>query len=209
MPNPWLAVALEDYEGHMGSDNVQQLKALSDLFGRALDLCVPESVAVLGVAGGNGLDRIDCAITKRIVGLDINARYLQAVRQRYGSLPGLELHSTDLADQRLRIAPVALVHAALVFEHTGLGRCLQNALSLVAPGSKFSVVLQLPSEAEPDVSVTHYTSIQALRHCFALIDVPQFCRILEAKEFDLIDQGRRSLPTGKAFWYGIFAHRIQ
>lgn len=34
-----LAIGLEDYEGHMGSDNVRQLEALSDLFRRALDLC--------------------------------------------------------------------------------------------------------------------------------------------------------------------------
>jgi hypothetical protein len=38
MSNPWLAIALEDYEGHMGSDNVRQLAALSDLFKCALEL---------------------------------------------------------------------------------------------------------------------------------------------------------------------------
>jgi SAM-dependent methyltransferase len=148
MSNPWLAIPLEDYEGHMGSDNVRQLEALSDLFKRALDLCIPESVAVLGVAGGNGLDRIDSAITKRIVGLDINSSYLGAVRQRYGALPGLELCCTDLADMPMSLTPVELVHAALVFEHTGLGCSLENALLLVAPGGRLSVVLQLPSETE-------------------------------------------------------------
>ena len=209
MPNPWLAIALEDYEGHMGSDNVRQLEALSDLFKRALDLCSPESVAVLGVAGGNGLQRVDSAITKRIIGLDINARYLEAVRQRYGALPGLELCCADLADKHLSLAPVELVHAALFFEHTGLGRCLENALFLVAPGGKLSVVLQLPSEAEQDVTSTRYSSMQALRDCFALIDVSQFCRKLEGKGFHLFQQEQRSLPTGKAFWLGIFAHRTR
>jgi hypothetical protein len=206
MSNPWLAIALEDYEGHMGSDNVRQLEALSDLFKRALDLCLPESVAVLGVAGGNGLERMDCAITKRIVGVDINARYLAAVRQRYGALPGLELYSADLAGEHLSLAPVDLVHAALVFEHTGLGRCLENALSLVAPGGKFSVVLQLPSEAEQDVTVTRYSSMQALRDCFALIDVSQFRRRIEEKGFHLYQQEQRSRPSGKAFWLGIFIY---
>src|SRR5579859_5603193 len=150
MSNPWLTIALEDYEGHMGAGNVRQLEALSDLFGRALELCRPESVAVLGVAGGNGLERIDRDVTKRVVGLDINAKYLEAVRQRHGSLSGLELHCTDLNDERLRVSPVELVHAALFFEHAGLGRCLENAVSLVAPGGQLSVVLQLPSEAAPN-----------------------------------------------------------
>ena len=209
MSNPWLAIALEDYEGHMGSDNVQQLEALSGLFRRSLDLCTPESVAVLGVAGGNGLDRIDRGITKRIVGLDINARYLEAVQQRHGLLPGLELHCADLAAQPLDIAPVELVHAALVFEHAGLGCCLENALSLVAPGGKLSVVLQLPSGVDQGVSVTRYASMQTLRHDFALIDVPRFCGTLDERGFDLMEQEDRPLPTGKALWLGIFARRNQ
>jgi SAM-dependent methyltransferase len=206
MSNPWLSIELEDYEGHMGSENVRQLAALSGLFKRALDLCAPKSVAVVGVAGGNGLERIDSAITKSILGLDINPRYLATVRQRYGALPGLKLCCADLADLPLSLAPVELVYVALVFEHTGLGRCLENALLLVAPGGKLSVVLQLPSEAEQGVTPTRYSSMQALRDSFALIDISQFRQKLEDKGFDLVHQERRSLPAGKAFWLGIFAH---
>ena len=209
MSNPWLAIALEDYEGHMGSDNVRQLAALSDLFKRALDLCTPESVAVVGVAGGNGLERVDPAVTKKIVGLDINARYLAATRQRHGTLPGLELCCADLAGEPLSLTPVELVHAALVFEHTGLGRCLANTLSLVAPGGKLSIALQLPSAAEQGVTPTRYASMQTLRDSFALIDVSQFRRELEAEGFRLFHQEQRSLPAGKAFWHGIFASETQ
>jgi len=35
----------------------------------------------------------------------------------------------DLADMPLSLTPVALVHAALLFEHTGLGRCLEMPCS--------------------------------------------------------------------------------
>jgi len=48
MANPWLAIPLDDYEGHMRSATVQQLDALAELFGLALRECRPESVAVLG-----------------------------------------------------------------------------------------------------------------------------------------------------------------
>ena len=209
MPNPWLAISLEDYEGHMGSDDVRQLEPLSDLFRRALDLCRPESVAVLGIAGGNGLERVDSTITKRIVGVDIHAGYLGVVQQRYGTLPGLELCCADLADMPASLTPVALVHAALIFEHTGLGRCLDNALLLVAPGGKLSVILQVPSGAEHDVTPTRYSSMQALRDSFALVDAAQFCLKLEEKGFRLFHQEQRSLSTGKTFWLGIFAHGTQ
>src|SRR6266480_2551001 len=96
MTNPWLSIPLADYEGHMGSAHVQQLHALSALFRRALDICAPDSVAVLGIAGGNGLEHLDLAMT-RIVGFDINATYLDEVRRRFGARPNLELHCVDLS----------------------------------------------------------------------------------------------------------------
>jgi hypothetical protein len=57
MSNPWLSIPLEEYEGYMCSPGVQQLTALAPLLKHALDYCLPESVAVLGIAGGNGVDR--------------------------------------------------------------------------------------------------------------------------------------------------------
>jgi threonine dehydrogenase-like Zn-dependent dehydrogenase len=204
MSSPWLSIPLEDYEGHMGSAGVQQLSVLSELFQRALDLCLPESVAVLGVAGGNGLEQINSAITKRIVGVDINQRYLDKVQRRFGTLDGLELHCRDLAGRDFNLAPVALVHAALIFEHVGLGIALENALSLVAPGGALSVVLQFPSTDEQAVASTGYTSMQTLKQDFALIDTAEFQRLLGQNGFRLGEQETRALTSGKALWLGIF-----
>jgi SAM-dependent methyltransferase len=205
--NPWLAIPLEDYEGHMGPAGVRQLTTLAELFRCALEHPPPESVAILGVAGGNGLEEIDQAITKKIVGVDINQRYLDEVRQRFDTLPGLELHCRDLANPDFRLAPVALVHAALIFEHAGLGVSLTNALSLVAPGGRLSVVLQRPSAAEPGVASTNYASMQTLKKDFALIDPGEFQRILERQGFQMVRQENRALPMGKALWWGVFARR--
>ncbi len=121
MANPWLGIPLADYEGHMNSADVQQLGALAELFGIALGLVKPTSAAILGVAGGNGLERIDRNITKRIVGLDINPHYLDEVRQRFD---GIELHCIDLSVERVALDQVQLVHAALVFEHAGVEHVL-------------------------------------------------------------------------------------
>jgi hypothetical protein len=204
MRNPWLDIPLLDYEGHMNSANVAQLTALADLFEEALRFCRPESVAILGIAGGNGLDRIDLRLTKRIVGIDIHAAYLNSIRSRYPQLP-LTLHCFDLEQESLQEDPVALVHAALIFEHAGIGQCLHNAAALVAAGGHLAVVLQLPSETQPDVSLTPFKSMLSLAAQFKLVDRPKLQQALERMSFQLRHQTRRDLPAGKAFWLGIFA----
>jgi hypothetical protein len=204
MSNPWLNIPLSDYEGHMGSAQVQQLDVLSDLFAEALGCCRPASIAVLGIAGGNGLERVDSGTTKRIVGLDINPLYLEEVRRRYAGKFALELHCLDLAERLVNLAPVQLVHAALVFEHAGVDRCLENALSLVAAGGAFSVVLQLPSESEAGVGASPFHSMQSLQSHFSLIDPAWFKGTLAQRGFGLTRQAQRSLPAGKSLWMGVF-----
>jgi SAM-dependent methyltransferase len=204
MPSPWLNIPLADYEGHMRSAGVQQSDALSDLFANALTWCRPESVAILGIAGGNGLERIDGDITRRIVGLDVNPTYLEAVRRRFPAARSLELHCVDLAEETAEQEPVQLVHAALVFEHAGVGRCLENALSLVAPGGALSIVLQLPSPSEANVGVSRFPSIQSLGSHFVLVDPSWIVEELERYEFRLIKQSKKPLNAGKEFWMGVF-----
>ena len=205
MANPWLSVALRDYEGHMNSAEVQQLGALAELFSEALALRGPESVAILGIAGGNGLDGIDSKVTKRVVGLDINPAYLDEVRRRYAHVAGLELYCEDLVEPVAHVAPTDLVHAALVFEHAGTGACLDNAVALVAPGGALSVVLQLPSETEAAVSASKFPSMQNLKAHFSLVDSQWLCQTLTARGLPMIHQTQRALPRGKAFWMGVFA----
>ncbi len=202
--NPWLSVALADYEAHMNSPEVQQLGALAELFADALALQNPKSVAILGIAGGNGLEAIDGKITKRVVGLDINPAYLGEVRRRYGHVAGLELHCVDLTESLAEVAPVELVHAALVFEHGGVGMCLENALSLVAAGGALSVVLQLPSETEGAVTASEFASMQNLRAHFTMIEPRELRERVEKRGLQLIHETRRMLPRGKALWAGIF-----
>jgi len=204
MPSAWLSVTLDDYEGHMGPAGVQQLDALSDLFAEALAYTQPESVAILGIAGGNGLDRIDPAITKRTVGFDVNPSYLDAVPKRYPNFRGLELHCCDLATEPVNAAPVALVHAAVIFEHAGLGQCLINACDLTVPGGALGVVLQLPGDFHAPIGDTPFPSIRSLQHDFALIDPRELTTLLNARAYHLELETRRALSGGKAFWMGLF-----
>ncbi len=204
MSNPWLSIPLADYEGHMDSPEVHQLGALAELFAEALAYCRPASVAVLGIAGGNGLCHVDRTITKRIVGLDVNPSYLEAVRSRHAPGDDLELRCVDLAEQRVHLQPVQLVHAALVFEHAGVDLCLENALSLVDPGGALSVVLQLPTEVEQNVATSRFPSMQTLKSHFSLVEPEWLCQTLAERGFRLTHEVRRTLPAGKGFWMGVF-----
>jgi len=205
--NPWLALPLDDYEGHMGSAAVNQLGPLADLFGDALARLRPRSVAVLGIAGGNGLHHLDGAITTRVVGIDVNPGYLAATRQRFPDLRGLELICADLEHDAIEIEPVSLVHAALVFEHAGTGRCLDSAVSLVVPGGHLSVVLQIPTEGHAPITPSGYASIGTLADDFALVDPHRLRRLLAQQDLRLTHQSRLTLATGKAFWSGYFERK--
>jgi hypothetical protein len=202
--NPWQDLPLGDYEGHMGSAAVGQLAPLGDIFAEALARLRPRSVAVLGVAGGNGLEHVDSTLTARVVGIDVNAAYLAATKARFPNLRGLELHCADLQHDTLDLEPVALVHAALVFEHAGTGRCLDTAVSLVARGGYLSVVLQLPSDEHTAVTPSAYPSMATLAGDFAFVDPHQLRRVLAQRDLRLTHQARRTLSTGKAFWSGHF-----
>ena len=186
----------------MTAPGVEQLRALSLLFSRALTRARPRSVAVLGIAGGNGLEHIDGSVT-RVVGVDIRAEYLDEVRRRFPDLP-LELHCVDLSHDAISAAPVDLVHAALIFEHAGLERALDNALSLVAPGGSLSVVLQLPSAAAT-VAPTPFGSMQSLRDHVSIIAFDGFRELVESRDFSPVVEEAMALPGGKSFWLGIFS----
>ena len=208
MNQPWLRVTLNDYEGHMGVVGVNQLAPLSTLFGEALRFCEPASVAIIGIAGGNGLERIDSQIQKRVVGIDINPDYLAAVRKRWPDQGGLELRCLDISKAPPKLSPVELVHAALLFEHTGLDPSLQNCLSLLAPNGHFAALLQLPSVLQEGVAPTGFSSIENLKEHFSLIDPQQLADAVAARGFALVFEKELPLPAGKGFWLGIFRAKM-
>ena len=191
----------------MSAVEVAQLPVLRDLFRYVLERWPPESVAVMGIAGGNGLEEIDSSVTKRIVGVDLNPHYLDAVGRRFGALIGLELHRCDLNRGSPEADPVALVHAALLFEHTGLNGTVDHVLSLLAPQGMLSVVLQLPSVEAHDVAITKYTSLQSVKDQFALIDLDLFRLEMASRGLRPIHEDKRPLPGGKSFWLGVFARQ--
>src|SRR5438132_888691 len=78
-----------DYEGHMGVWGVDQLGPLRTILADVYAQVRPARVAVLGCGTGNGLDVVDPALTRRVIGLDLNPEYLALAQERYPDLAGI------------------------------------------------------------------------------------------------------------------------
>ena len=120
MENPWKQVPLSSYELHMSQKNVAQLQILNKIMEKQFKVCAKSSnAAVLGVAGGNGLEH--CHL-KKVYGIDINPQYLQACAARFqGSLDSqLELWEMDLRESFAKLPKVDLVLANLLVEYIGI-----------------------------------------------------------------------------------------
>ena len=100
MDNPWRSICLSEYEEHMRSDTVMQLQTLNEMMFSQLDLYDAETAAVLGVAGGNGLEHIDINKYSAVYAVDVNPDYLHTVEERYASLAGtLQCLCVDLTKE--------------------------------------------------------------------------------------------------------------
>ena len=198
--NPWLKVPLEDYERHMDLPEIGQAMMLNEAMARSVREFRPQSVAIAGCAGGNGIVRIAAMGVNRIAGIDVNAEYLAAVHRRLGSwMPGLELHLADIQTGVPDCAPVELVFAGLILEYVEVAATLQVLRALCAPGGTLVIVLQRASENKPAVSKSPYTSLQALASVLQLRDPDAVTAAALLAGFS--EHSRRSevLESGKAF----------
>lgn len=200
MRNPWLDIPLSDYESHISMPAIDQADMLAAQFSDALLRFSPESVAVIGCAGGNGFDKIDSSVTRRVVGVDINPGYIVAASSRFqGSVPGLEFHVADIQSGSLAFEPVDLVYAALIFEYVSLPESLGRLSGACRPGGCLVTVLQLPSSDIHAVSPSPYRSIQALASCMRLVSPEELAGCAATVGFSQESGTTLALGSGKKF----------
>ena len=153
MANVWNEVPLTDYESHMALPSVGQATLLSRELGRVVAEFKPDSIAVLGVAGGNGLERPELKPIKRVVALDISSQYLDVCAGRHAKrfksfVPVVH----DLNRGTPKFKPVDLIFAALILEYVRWQDVVQMLPSLIAPHGVLAFVLQLPSRSTSAIS---------------------------------------------------------
>jgi SAM-dependent methyltransferase len=208
MKNPWIDIPLADYEAHMDLPHVGQTRMLSDLFAEALGRCRPRSVALLGCAGGNGLERIQAGSVLRVVGVDLNPAFIEEARRRFSAqLPGLELFAGDVQTEAFAFEPVELVFAGLLFEYVDVAVALKRVAAMLTPGGRLVAVVQMPSETAA-VTPSPYTCLKSLAPILEHVDPGELARLaaiygLREMEMQWVEAG-----SGKTFCVQVF-ERVQ
>lgn len=195
--NPWKAISLSDYEGHMKNDTVLQLQTLNTMMKHQLDTFDVKSVVILGIAGGNGLEHIDTEKYEAVYGADINPDYLRETEKRYSGLKGvLKLICADLTADCSVLPQAELVIADLLIEYIGYD-CFKNVIKQVRPkyiscGTQIDV-------GEGFVSDSPYLhSFDDLDRVHRCIDAERLTACLEESGYKMAASEKYPLPNGKA-----------
>jgi SAM-dependent methyltransferase len=205
MTNPWLDIPLADYEGHMASPAVGQAEMVANEFADLLKSHVPKTAALIGCAGGNGFDEAAEAGIARLVGIDINARYIADAKARYaGSLPGLELYCADIQGDMPELPTVDLVYAALVFEYVDVAAALKNLSRLCQPNGFMAVLLQLPKAGAEAVTASPFTSLKTLNSIMRLVPPAELNAAATEVGFALVSEKTITLQSSKQFALQVF-----
>lgn len=145
MKNPWEEIPLTDYENHMKLDSVMQLQAMNEMMKGQFDTYPISSVAIFGIAGGNGLEHIQKGRFEKVYGIDINSSYLQEVIKRYPKLDGLlECLCINLINETDKLPKADMIIANLLIEYIGY-ECFQKAVRQVNP-KYVSCIIQINIE---------------------------------------------------------------
>ncbi len=204
MKNPWIDIPLADYEAHMDLPHVGQTRMLSDLFAAALGRYEPRSLALLGCAGGNGLERIQAGSPLRVVGVDLNPTFVEEARRRFaGQLPGLELFAGDVQTEVFGFEPVELVFAGLLFEYVDVAVTLKRVAAMLTPDGRLVTVVQMPSETAA-VTPSPYTCLKSLAPILTHVDPGELARLAAVYGLREVESRSVEAGSGKAFCVQVF-----
>ena len=146
MSNPWEDIDLNSYENHMSLGSVFQLQTMNKMMKDQFYAYPVQSIMILGVAGGNGLEHIDKRVFNKVYGVDINRNYLAACINRYPELHGVfEAVHTDLTQEIDEVPYADLIVANLFIEYIGY-ECFKNVVRRISP-QYVSCIIQINVDA--------------------------------------------------------------
>jgi len=205
MRNPWLAIPLSDYEGHMALPGIGQAQMLAQILADVHCKYTPQSLAVLGCAGGNGFDSVSPAITRRVVGVDLNPRYVAEAQARYGGrFQNLELYVADIEKNIPAFTPVNLVFAALILEYVDIDVVIARTRFMLETDGKLATVVQLPSSSSANVTPSPFASLRSLGDFMHLVPPDELRRTAQTNGYTQIESRIIAAEGGKHFQVQVF-----
>jgi hypothetical protein len=195
--NPWMEIPIDDYEQHMSHSSVGQSSLLSSLTKKYLTKIKPATCLFIGIAGGNGLEHIDNNISKNVIGIDINQKYLDVSFKRYHDrIDSLQLLELDITKNTNRICSADFVWAALVLEYAGIDKCLEFSKNNILPGGHFIATIQSNNNLQ-SVSPTGIESVKKAGLIFNSIEPSKMLDKAKETGFTYISSEENELPNGK------------
>ena len=197
MSNPWKDISLSDYEKHMSLDSVMQLQSMNQTMKSQFEDYDVNTVMILGIAGGNGLEHIDTEKYQAVYGVDINESYLQAVLDRYKNLDGmLKCLNLDIVNEADLLPEAELLIANLLVEYFGYD-AFSNAVMKVKP-QYVSCVIQINETEKQWVSDSPYIhTFDRLDRVHCQIEKSKLTEKMNHIGYKLIKKSADVLPNGK------------
>ena len=198
MANPWEKIELSDYENHMSLESVYQLQVLNQMMGEQFEAYDMDTIMILGIAGGNGLEHIDKSKIKKVYGVDVNQEFLAECKKRYEALGDvLETICADLSDEHLRLPHSGLLVANLLVEYIGY-ECFQRVVGLVKP-TYVSCIIQI-NTGESFVSDSPYVhAFDCLEEVHHQMDEKSLTDCMSQIGYGLKQTTEQFSPNGKKF----------
>lgn len=205
MNNPWEEIDLTAYENHMSLDSVFQLQALNRMMKDQFYSYPVQSIMILGVAGGNGLEHIDKRVIKKVYGVDVNKGYLETCINRYPELRGvLYTICTDLTQGISELPYADLIVANLVIEYIGYGY-FQKIVKQISP-NYVSAIIQI-NVGTTFVSDSPYLNVfDRLDEVHHQMEEIALVNAMEQVDYRKLTQIDQDLPNGKKLVRIDFTH---
>lgn len=198
MVNPWKEINLSDYENHMSLDSVKQLQSLNCTMKEQLYDYDVDTVMIMGIAGGNGLEHVDINKYRKVFGIDINEDYLRTVAKRYVDLSGvLECLKIDIINDTDKLPKADLIIANLLVEYVGYESFIK-AVAKVKP-RYVSCVIQINETEKQWVSDSPYIhAFDGLNSVHCQMEEDELTKVMNKAGYKAINKIRDILPNGKS-----------
>ncbi len=198
MVNPWKEISLSDYENHMSLDSVKQLQSLNLTMKEQFNDYDVNTVMIMGIAGGNGLEHVNVNKYCKVFGIDINDDYLMAVTERYNDLSGvLECLNIDILNESNKLPEAEMIIANLLIEYVGY-EAFAKAVAKVKP-RYVSCVIQINEKEKQWVSDSPYIhAFDGLERVHCQLEENELTTAMNKAGYKLIKKIRDTLPNGKS-----------